>query len=227
MLPIAELWGSHRHGESASVDSQTVDVQSVDAQSEGAPHLASEMWDRRSSSSGMRWTPLAALDKGASIKRPIPKRSTPPIEHAEAGLTLVELIIVIAILSLLATAALPIARLQVRRTKERELRADLWEMRAAIDKYKDAADKGAFQVKADSMGYPPDLETLVNGVDVQDKKVRFLRKIPVDPMTGNADWGFRSNQDDADSDSYGGQNIYDVHSKSTATAMDGTRYATW
>lgn len=145
----------------------------------------------------------------------------------EAGLTLVELIIVIAILSVLATAALPIARFQVRREKERELRRDLWEMRSAIDHYKDAADKGGFQIKADSMGYPPDLETLVNGVEVQGKKVRFLRKIPTDPMTGNAEWGMRSNQDDVDSDSFGGQNVYDVYSKSQGTAMDGTRYSTW
>ncbi len=154
-------------------------------------------------------------------------RNQPAIDHPEAGLTLVELIIVIAILSVLASAALPIARFQVRREKERELRRDLWEMRAAIDRYKDAADKGGFQIKADSMGYPPDLETLVNGVEVQGKKVRFLRKIPVDPMTGNAEWGLRSNQDDADSDSFGGQNVFDVHSKSTGTALDGTRYATW
>ena len=100
-------------------------------------------------------------------------------------------------------------------------------IRDAIDRYKDTADKGGFQIKADSMGYPPDLETLVNGVEVQGKKVRFLRKIPVDPMTGNAEWGLRSNQDDADSDSFGGQNVFDVHSKSTGTALDGTRYAPW
>jgi len=149
------------------------------------------------------------------------------ISHPEAGLTLVELIIVVTILSLLATAALPIARFQVRRTKERELRQDLWEIRAAIDRYKDAADKGAFQIKADSLGYPPDLETLVNGVDVQGKKVRFLRRIPVDPMTGTNEWGLRSNQDDPDSDSFGGQNVFDVHSKSIGTAMDGTKYSTW
>jgi general secretion pathway protein G len=158
--------------------------------------------------------------------RPERSRET-SISHPEAGLTLVELIIVVTILSLLATAALPIARFQVRRTKERELRQDLWEIRAAIDRYKDAADKGAFQIKADSLGYPPDLETLVNGVDVQGKKVRFLRRIPVDPMTGTNEWGLRSNQDDPDSDSFGGQNVFDVHSKSIGTAMDGTKYSTW
>jgi general secretion pathway protein G len=147
--------------------------------------------------------------------------------NSEAGLTLVELIITVAIVAILATAALPIARFQVKREKERQLRRDLWEMRDAIDRYKDAADKGAFITKADSMNYPPDLETLVNGVDVLDKKVKFLRKIPVDPMTGNADWGMRSNQDDADSDSFGGQNVFDVHSKSTGTGLDGTKYSTW
>jgi general secretion pathway protein G len=145
----------------------------------------------------------------------------------ESGLTLVELIIVVAIISILATAAIPIARFQVKRVKERELRRDLWEMRDAIDHYKDAADKGAFMTKMDSMNYPPDLETLVNGVDVQDKKVKFLRRIPVDPMTGTAEWGLRSNQDDADSDSFGGQNVFDVYSKSQGTALDGTKYSTW
>ncbi|WP_442886346.1 type II secretion system protein [Edaphobacter sp. HDX4] len=154
-------------------------------------------------------------------------RTAPESSGPEAGLTLVELIIVVAVLSILATAALPIARFQVKREKEKELRRDLWEMRAAIDHYKDAADKGAFQIKADSLGYPPDLETLVNGVDVQGKKVRFLRRIPIDPMTGTAEWGMRSNQDDPDSDSFGGQNVFDVHSKSQGTALDGTKYSTW
>ena len=147
--------------------------------------------------------------------------------NPESGLTLVELIICVAIVAILASAAIPIARFQVKREKERELRRDLWEMRDAIDRYKDAADKGAMQIKADSLGYPPDLETLVNGVDIQDKKVKFLRRIPVDPMTGTTDWGLRSNQDDADSDSFGGQNVFDVHTKSTGTALDGTKYSTW
>lgn len=145
----------------------------------------------------------------------------------ESGLTLVELIVTVAILAILAAAAVPVARFQVKREKERELRYDLWEMRSAIDAYKDAADRGAFQVKVDSMGYPPDLETLVNGVEVQTKKVRFLRKIPVDPMTGNTDWGLRSNQDEPDSDSWGGQNVFDVYSKSDGTALDGTKYKDW
>ena len=145
----------------------------------------------------------------------------------ERGLTLVELIVTVAILSILASAAVPIARFQVKRQNERELRRDLWMMRDAIDKYKDAADKGAFQTKVDSQNYPPDLETLVNGVDVQGKKLKFLRHIPVDPMTGKAEWGLRSMQDDPTSDSYGGQSVFDVHSKSQGTALDGTKYSTW
>jgi general secretion pathway protein G len=149
------------------------------------------------------------------------------VPDPSSGLTLIELIITVAIVGILATAALPVAKLQVRRAKERELRRDLWEMRDAIDKYKDAADKGGMQIKADSFGYPPDLDTLVEGVDIQDKKVRFLRRIPIDPMTGQADWGLRSNQDDADSDTWGGQNVFDVHTKSYATALDGTKYSTW
>ncbi|MGB0065204.1 MAG: hypothetical protein WBP85_12225 [Terracidiphilus sp.] len=133
----------------------------------------------------------------------------------------------VAILTILMSAAVPLVRFQVKRQKERELRADLWTMRNAIDKYKDAADRGAFQTKVDSQNYPPDLQTLVDGVDVQGKKVRFLRKIPKDPMTGDTDWGLRSMQDDPDSDSFGGQSVFDVHSKSEKTGLDGTKYNTW
>ena len=138
-----------------------------------------------------------------------------------------ELIVAAAILAILASAAIPITRFQVRREKERELHYDLWMMRDAIDKYKDAADKGAIQTKLDSQNYPPDLETLVNGVDIQGKKVKFLRRIPVDPMTGRAEWGLRSMQDDPKSDSFGGQSVFDVYSKSQGTALDGTKYAEW
>ena len=154
------------------------------------------------------------------IRRPIRKKG-------ERGLTLVELIVTVAILAILAGAAAPIARFKVKREKERELRYYLWTMRDAIDKYKDAADKGAFQTKVDSQNYPPDLETLVTGVDVQGKKVRFLRHIPVDPMTGKAEWGLRSMQDDPDSDSYSGNSVFDVYSKSQGTALDGTKYSEW
>jgi general secretion pathway protein G len=149
------------------------------------------------------------------------------VHGRERGLTLIELIVTVAILSILASAAVPIAIYQVKRQNERELRYDLWMMRDAIDKYKDAADRNAFQVKIDTMGYPPDLETLVKGVDVLTKKVKFLRRIPVDPMTGKAEWGYRSMQDDPDSDSYGGQSVFDVYSKSQGTALDGTKYSTW
>ncbi len=155
-----------------------------------------------------------------SIKRPSRRRS-------ERGLTLIELIVTVSILAILASAAVPVARFKVKREKERELRRDLWEMRDAIDHYKDAADKGAFQTKVESQNYPPDLETLVNGVDVQGKKVKFLRRIPVDPMTGTPDWGLRSMQDDPTSDSYGGQSVFDVYTKSSGTALDGTKYSTW
>ena len=148
-------------------------------------------------------------------------------EHAQRGVTLIELIITVAILSIVASAAVPIARFQVKREKERMLHYDLWQMRDAIDHYKDAADRGAFMTKVDSNNYPPDLDTLVNGVDVQGKSVKFLRHIPVDPMTGQAEWGMRSMQDDPKSDSYGGQSLFDVYSKSTGTALDGTKYSDW
>jgi general secretion pathway protein G len=137
------------------------------------------------------------------------------------------LIVTCAILSILASAAIPLEIYQVKRANERQLRYDLWQMRDAIDKYKDAADRGAFQTKIDTQGYPPDLETLVKGVEVQTKKVKFLRRIPIDPMTGSDEWGLRSMQDDPDSDSYGGQSVFDVYSKSTGTALDGTKYSTW
>jgi general secretion pathway protein G len=145
----------------------------------------------------------------------------------ETGLSLVELIVTVTILAILAGAAVPIARFEVKRQNERILRYDLWTMRDAIDKYKDAADKGAIQTKVDSQNYPPDLDTLVTGVDIQGKKVRFLRHIPVDPMTGKAEWGLRSMQDDPTTDSFGGQNVFDVYSKSPGTALDGTKYSDW
>lgn len=145
----------------------------------------------------------------------------------ERGLTLVELIVTVAILAILAAGAAPIARYKVKREKEKELKYDLWTMRDAIDKYKDAADKGAFQTKVDSQNYPPDLQTLVDGVDVQGKKVKFLRRIPVDPMTGKQEWGLRSMQDDPTSDSFGGQSVFDVYSKSQGTALNGEKYSDW
>jgi len=147
--------------------------------------------------------------------------------HGEAGLTLVELIVTVAILAILASAAVPMARFQAKRQKERILRDELWTMRKAIDEYKDAADRHAFQTKVDSYNYPPDLQTLVDGVDVQGKKVKFLRRIPIDPMTGKDDWGERSMQDDPTADSWGGQNVFDVYSKAEGTGLDGTKYSDW
>jgi general secretion pathway protein G len=142
------------------------------------------------------------------------------------GFTLIELIVATTILLILTGMAVPITKWAVKRERERELRYDLWQMRDAIDRYKDAADRGAFQTKVGSENYPPDLETLVNGVDVNGKKLRFLRKIPVDPMTGK-DWGLRSMQDDADSGSWGGQNVFDVYTTSEGKALDGTTYKDW
>ena len=202
-------------------------------------------------------------------------------------MTLLELVMVCAILLILASAALPIARVTAKRQQEEELRIDLREMRNAIDHYKDAADRNLFQVEADTDGYPPTLDTLVQGVDItvagapagstpigndqmgsagssfgsspstpgaqtsgspsalgqtsqagqSDQSngaaasvtmhVRFLRKIPVDPMTGKAEWGMRSVQDDPDSDAWGGQDVFDVYSLSTNTSLDGTKYSDW
>jgi len=155
-----------------------------------------------------------------------------PRKSRQAGMTLLELIIACAILMILSSMALPIARFTVMREREKELRLDLREMRNAIDKYKDLADQQKVRVEVGSEGYPPDLETLVKGVAIggggaSGKNIRFLRRIPVDPMTGRADWGLRSVQDDPDSTSWGGNNVFDVYSKSTATALDGTQYSSW
>jgi general secretion pathway protein G len=149
------------------------------------------------------------------------------IRYRWRGFSLLELVIVITILLILMSAALPAVRLSLKRQKEAELRRDLWEMRTAIDRYKEAADKRAFQTKVGSDNYPPDMETLVSGIDVQGKKLRFLRSIPVDPMTGKAEWGLRSTQDDPTSDSFGGQNVFDVYSKSLDKGLDGSDYKTW
>jgi general secretion pathway protein G len=143
------------------------------------------------------------------------------------GFTLIELIVATTILLILTGMAVPITKWAVKRERERDLRYDLWMMRDAIDRYKDAADRGAFQTKVGTENWPPDLETLVNGVDVQGKKLRFLRKIPVDPMTGKPEWGLRSMQDDADSESWGGQNVFDVYTKADGTGLDGTKYKDW
>jgi general secretion pathway protein G len=144
------------------------------------------------------------------------------------GFTLLELIVAAAILSILTMMAVPLARVTIQREKEKQLRQSLWEMRDAIDRYKDAADRQMFQTKVDSQNYPPDLDTLVKGVEAQGgKKIRFLRSIPKDPMTNTKEWGLRSMQDDADSDSWGGQNVFDVYTKSDGVGLDGTKYKDW
>lgn len=148
-----------------------------------------------------------------------------------SGLTLIELIVAFTIMLILTGMAVPLARVKVRREKERELRYALREIRAAIDKYKDAADRGMLgPQKLESENYPPDLQTMVDGVKAQgtvDKKIRFLRRVPRDPLTGQPDWGLRAMQDDPKSQSWGGQNVFDVYSKSMDTAVDGTKYSDW
>jgi general secretion pathway protein G len=150
-----------------------------------------------------------------------------PTAKSAGGFTLIELIIATLIMLVLSTMAIPLARVTIKRQRERDLRRAVWEMRDAIDRYKDAADRNAFQTKVGSDNYPPDLDTLLKGENVQTKKVRFLRRIPIDPMTGTTDWGMRSTQDDVDSDSWGGQNVFDVYTKSNDTALDGTKYKDW
>jgi general secretion pathway protein G len=149
---------------------------------------------------------------------------------AQAGMTLLELIISCAVLLVLSSAALPIARYSMLRQREKDLHQDLEDMRDAIDRYKDAADNQQIKTQPGSQNYPPDLETLVKGVPLGtngDKTIRFLRKVPTDPMTGSADWGLRAVGDDPDSQTWGGKNVFDVYSRSSGTAMNGTKYADW
>lgn len=169
---------------------------------------------------------------------------------SQLGMTLLELIIACGILAVLATVAIPLARVSVEEHKETELRQDLLEMRTAIDRYKDDADKNLIQVQAGTEGYPPDLQTLVDGVqltatqtqgapvqgaqgqqpqgqDPTDQKVHYLRKIPTDPFTGDTNWGLRSAQDDPDSTQWGGQDVFDVYSRAQGTALNGTKYSDW
>jgi general secretion pathway protein G len=153
-----------------------------------------------------------------------------PKRRAQAGMTLLELIIATSILLILATAALPTVRIAMVRPKEAELRRDLREIRNAIDRYKDIADRNLVRAEVGSEGYPPDLDTLVKGVEYgagTQQKMRFLRRIPVDPMTGKAEWNAQSVQDDPDSSGGSGNNVFDVHSKSQGIALDGTKYSDW
>ena len=154
---------------------------------------------------------------------------------ASKGFTFIELLVVTTILLILASAVMPLAKVTVQRQREMELHRALREMRTAIDKYKDAVDNGligSVDVKVGSEGYPPDLETLVNGVETAGGQngttlLKFLRRIPVDPMTGKAEWGLRAYEDKPDSKSWGGQDVYDVYSKSDGAGLDGTKYADW
>lgn len=155
-------------------------------------------------------------------------------DAAAAGYTFVELLVVTALVLVLASAIMPLARVTVQRQKEIELRRDLRELRTAIDHYKDAADQGmlnALELKVDNQGYPPDLATLVKGVpaagDASGKKLKFLRRIPIDPMTGTTEWGQRSYQDRPDASTWGGQNVYDVFTTNEGVALDGTKYRDW
>ena len=164
------------------------------------------------------------VDETMTIQRLHHGRNAKPAR----GFTLLELIVAATILSILTMMALPLARVTIQREREKELRRALWEMRDAIDRYKEAADRQMFQIKLDSQGYPPDLDELVKGVEVQGgKKIRFLRSVPIDPMTKSKEWGMRSMQDDPDSDSWGGQAVFDVYTKSEGTALDGTKYKDW
>lgn len=151
-----------------------------------------------------------------------------------SGYSFIELLVVTTIVLILASAVQPLAKVAITRQKEAELRRSLREMRTAIDKFKDAADAQMIpptELKVGSEGYPPTLELLVEGVSVANdatgRKLKFLRRVPIDPMTGSDEWGLRSYQDKADSTTWGGQNVYDVYSQSGGTGLDGTRYRDW
>jgi general secretion pathway protein G len=171
--------------------------------------------------------PMSRFEKRQPSRAPWRHRRRP---SSQLGMTLLELIIACGILVVLASVAIPLARVAVEERKETELRQDLREMRTAIDRYKDDADKNLIQVQAGTEGYPPDLQTLVDGVQLsgaQDQKVHYLRKIPTDPFTADTNWGLRSAQDDPDSTQWGGQDVFDVYSRAQGTALNGTKYSDW
>ncbi len=163
-------------------------------------------------------------------RTPRPRRVALLGRAASAGFTLAEMVIVCAVMVILASVVLPTARVTERRLKESELKAALRELRYAIDDYKRYSDAGLIPVDMGTDGYPRDLDTLVNGVEIVgqiDRKAKFLRRIPLDPMTGKAEWGLRSYQDEPDSESWGGDNVYDVYSLSDAVSIDGVPYRKW
>lgn len=152
----------------------------------------------------------------------------------ERGYTFIELIVVTSILLILASAVMPLAQVTTQRQREAELRRTLREMRTAIDKFKDSVDRGLIattELEPGNEGYPPELETLVEGIgvanDASGRKLKFLRRIPLDPMTNSTEWGLRSYQDSPDATSWGGKNVFDVYTKSTGTALDGSKYRDW
>jgi general secretion pathway protein G len=151
------------------------------------------------------------------------------VKPAGRGFTVAELVMVTAIVAIMAAIALPTARFTMQRERESELRLDLRLMRSAIDDYKHLSDQGMIQVEIGTEGYPKALEDLANGVTIvgQLTKKKFLRRVPIDPMTGKAEWGLRSYQDEMDATDWGGQNVYDVYSLSKGTALDGTKYKDW
>ena len=180
--------------------------------------------------------PLAPQRDSAGVRdgRPHADMTRSGVAIAANGFTFIELLVVTTMLLILASAVLPLAKVTIQRQREAELRRDLRDMRTAIDKYKDAVDNGligAIDVKVGSEGYPPDLDTLVEGVtvanDASGRKLKFLRRVPIDPLTNSAEWGLRSYGDKPDATSWGGSNVYDVYSKSPGTALDGTKYRDW
>lgn len=173
---------------------------------------------------------LAAPISSADERIRVSERARCQSEAQIVGYTMVELVLVSALLVLLATVALPVSKYTVRRAKEIELRQSLREMRNAIDEYKRFSDAGLIAVELGTDGYPRELETLVEGVDVVgqiDKQVKLLRRIPKDPMTGETEWGLRSYQDEVDATSWGGENVFDVYSLSEGIGLDGVPYREW
>ncbi len=151
------------------------------------------------------------------------------LHRRQQGYTLAEMVMVAALIALLSSIVLPVAKFTVKRRKEADLRLALRQMRTAIDEHKRLSDNGMIPVKLGGEGYPESLEVLVEGIDLvgQERTQRFLRRIPIDPMTGEQEWGLRSYQDEPDSTSFGGQNVYDVYTTSDGTALDGTEYKDW